>query len=304
MFELSRNSITLFGFSIHYYGILMALGALLGVLLAMKREKKLGFPKDTVLDIAIICIPSAIICARLYYVIFEWDMYRGNILSIFDLRSGGLAIYGGIIGGLVSGYFVARHKKLSFLALADMAAPSIALGQAIGRWGNFFNQEAYGAAIENPAHMFFPMGVFIQRDGLWHYATFFYESVWCFIIVAVLLFCSRKRLLRRDGDCLMWYGFLYALERTAVEGLRTDSLYLGPMRVSQILSLAVILTVAIIFAARKGAPVWLRAAAPAVCLAVVIFIGFSVIDSISWTALALYAAALVLTGAMYVKATN
>ena len=304
MFELSRNSITLFGFSIHYYGILMALGALLGVLLAMKREKKLGFPKDTVLDIAIICIPSAIICARLYYVIFEWDMYRGNILSIFDLRSGGLAIYGGIIGGLVSGYFVARHKRLSFLALADMAAPSIALGQAIGRWGNFFNQEAYGAAIENTAHMFFPMGVFIQRDGLWHYATFFYESVWCFIIVAVLLFCSRKRLLRRDGDCLIWYGFLYALERAAVEGLRTDSLYLGPMRVSQILSLAIILTVAVIFAARKGAPVWLRAAAPVVCLAVVIFIGFGVIDSISWMALALYAAALVLTGAMYVKATD
>lgn len=301
MFELSRNSITLFGFSIHYYGILMALGALLGVFLAMKREKKFGFPKDTVLDIAIICIPSAIVCARLYYVIFEWDIYRENILSIFDLRGGGLAIYGGIIGGLLAGYFVARHKKLSFLALADMAAPSIALGQAIGRWGNFFNQEAYGVAIENPTHMFFPMGVFIERDGLWHYATFFYESIWCFIIVAVLLFCSKKRIFRRNGDTFMWYGFLYAMERAAVEGLRTDSLYLGPVRISQILSLAVILAVAVIFAARKGALKWLRIAAPAMCLAIVICVGFGFIASISWAAMALYAAALILTGALYLN---
>lgn len=270
-------------------------------MLAMKREKKLNLPKDTVLDLAIICIPSAIICARLYYVAFEWNMYRHDLMQIFNLRSGGLAIYGGIIGGLLSGFFVARRKKLSFLALADLAAPSIALGQAIGRWGNFFNQEAYGAAIANPALHFFPMGVFIEADGLWHYATFFYESMWCFAIVAALLIASKKNLFRKTGDCLFWYAFLYALERAAVEGLRTDSLYLGPMRVSQLLSLAIILAVSLVFARRKGAPLWLRILSPAACLAVVILVGPGIIESISITALILYITALALTCAEYSK---
>ena len=289
------------GFSIHFYGIIIALGAFLGVTLAMKREKKLNLPKDTVLDLAIICIPSAIICARLYYVAFEWDMYRHDLLQIFNLRNGGLAIYGGIIGGLLSGFFVARHKKLSFLTLADLAAPSIALGQAIGRWGNFFNQEAYGAAIANPALHFFPVGVFIESDGLWHYATFFYESMWCFAIVAALLIASKKNFFRKTGDCLLGYAFLYALERAAVEGLRTDSLYLGPMRVSQILSLAVILIVSLIFARRRSAPVWLRVSSPAICLAVVILVGMGIVESISVPAVILYIASLALTAAAYVK---
>jgi len=303
LFEFSRDSITVMGFSVHYYGILIALGALLGVILAMKREKKLGFPKDTVIDIALICIPSAIICARLYYVIFEWELYRGNLLSIFDLRSGGLAIYGGIIGGLLSGYFVARYKKLSFLALADLAAPSMALGQAIGRWGNFFNQEAYGRAIENPALHFFPMGVFIESDGLWHYATFFYESIWCFLIVIALLTASRRGLFRKRGDCLLWYVFLYGIERAAVEGLRTDSLYLGPVRISQLVSLTVIICVAVIFACRNGAPKILRVLSPAACILTAFLVAFGIIGSVSYLSASLFALSLILTGAQYFKAT-
>lgn len=301
MFEFSRNYISISGFAIHYYGIIIALGAFLGVFLAMKREKRLGFPKDTVIDIAIICIPAAIICARLYYVAFEWDTYRENLAMIFNLRKGGLAIYGGIIGGLLSGYFVARHKKLSFLSLADLAAPSIALGQAIGRWGNFFNQEAYGRAIENPALKFFPMGVFIESDGLWHYATFFYESIWCFLIVVALLTASRKGLFRKKGDCLFWYVFLYGLERAAVEGLRTDSLYLGPMRISQMVSLIAIVAVAIIFASRKGASKILRILSPAACILSAILVGFGIIESVSWISIILLTATLALTSAQYFK---
>ena len=301
MFELSRNSISIFGFSIHFYGILIALGALMGVLLAMRREKRLGFPKDTTLDLALVCIPVAIVCARLYYVAFEWDYYKNNLLSIFNFRRGGLAIYGGVIGGLLSGFFVARHKKLSFLALADLAAPSISLGQAIGRWGNFFNQEAYGVAITNPAHKFFPMGVYIESDGLWHYATFFYESMWCLLIVAALLIAEKKKWLARRGDGLLWYCFLYALERAAVEGLRTDSLWLGNMRVSQALSLVLIVGVAVIFALRAGAPLYLRLAAPLLCAAVFILVGMGVVGSVSAVAFALYFASLAATAALYLK---
>lgn len=301
MFEFSRNSITIFGFAVHYYGILIALGALLGVLLAIKREKKLGLPKDTVLDLAIICIPIAIICARIYYVIFEWEFYSKDLSAIFDMRGGGLAIYGGIIGGLLSGYIIARRKKIGFSVLADLTAPSIALGQAIGRWGNFFNQEAYGIAVNNPTHMFFPLSVFIERDGLWHYATFFYESVWCLLVTAALLVASKKQLFKRNGDCMLWYAFLYALERSAVEGLRTDSLYLGPVRISQALSLAVILFAAVMFALRRGAPAWLRIIAPAACLALLILIGIGIIPSVSWPAAFLCLAALLLTGALYLK---
>ena len=301
MFELSRNSIMIAGFSIHYYGILIALGALLGVLLAMKREKWLNLPKDVTLDLAIICIPIAIVCARLYYVIFQWSAYKDNLLSIFDLRGGGLAIYGGIIGGLASGFFVAWHKKLKYSVLADLAAPSIALGQAIGRWGNFFNQEAYGIAIENPALRFFPVGVFIQGDGLWHFATFFYESLWCLLIAAALVMGQKKRLFRRDGDCLLAYVFLYALERAAVEGLRTDSLYWGPVRVSQLLSLVAFTAVACVFARRGGGPKWLRCLAPACCAAAMILVGLGLWSSYSWMALALYAAGLASTCALYFR---
>ena len=139
-------------------------------------------------------------------------------------------------GGVLAGYLYARRKGLPFLRLADLAAPSIALGQAIGRWGNFVNQEAYGAVATQPWQQRFPISVFIRADGQWHFATFFYESAWCFLIVAALLAADGKKLFRRDGDGFLAYVFLYALERALVEGLRTDSLYWGPFRVSQVLA--------------------------------------------------------------------
>ena len=251
MFGITRSTLTLFGFSLHWYGILIALGVLCAVVLASRREARLGFKKDTVLDLALICVPVAIVCARLYYVLFSWEYYAAHPGEIFDIRQGGLAIYGGVIGSVAAGYIYCRVKKLSFLKGLDLVAPSLALGQAIGRWGNFLNQEAYGRLVLNPRLQFFPMAV--QIDGSWHYATFFYESLWCALIVILLLSAERKRFFRRGGDLFGAYLLLYGLERALVEGLRTDSLYLGPVRISQLVSLGAMLAVTLALARRRGA---------------------------------------------------
>ena len=266
------------GFTIKWYGVLIALGILLGVCLASRREKRLRLPPDTTLDIAMIGVPCAILGARLYYVVFSWEKYAAHPLSVFNLRQGGLAIYGGIIGGLLAGFVYSRAKRLPFSALLDLAAPSLALGQAIGRWGNFFNHEAFGSAIVRESLRFFPIGVYIPADGLWHYATFFYESVWCFLIVAMLLWGERKNRFHARGDVFLWYALLYALERTLVEGLRTDSLYWGSLRVSQLLSLMAVFAVAIDFACRAKHPLSAVAALfPAVALAVALWMGWNLL---------------------------
>jgi len=239
------------GFAIHYYGIIITLGILSGVMLAKRREKQYSFPNDSVLDIALISVPAAIICARIYYVMFRWDYFKGDILSVFNLRSGGLAIYGGLIGAIGAGYIYCRVKKLSFPAMADLAAPCIALGQAIGRWGNFFNQEAYGIEIACEKLRFFPVGVYIDAEKAWHYATFFYESMWCLLIVIFILYMQKKGFFRRNGDVILWYMLLYGAERALVEGLRTDSLYLGPLRISQALSIVLIFAAAAVFFMRN-----------------------------------------------------
>ena len=239
MFQITRGALTLFGYEVRWYGILIALGVLLAVLLADRRERRLGLKPDTALNIALIAVPVAILCARAYYVIFSWGYYAAHPSDILNIRQGGMAIYGGVIGGVLAGYVYCRASHTNFAAGLDLAAPSIALGQAIGRWGNFLNQEAYGRAVMNPKLRFFPMAV--EIGGSWHWATFFYESLWCALIVIFLLAMERKGFFRRRGDIFGWYLFLYGLERALVEGLRTDSLYLGSLRVSQLLSLAALL---------------------------------------------------------------
>ena len=246
MIRISRRAIELFGLSIHWYGVLIVTGMALAIVLAMRREEKYGLPRETTLDLALWCLPAAIVGARAYYVAFEWDQFSsGPLWRIFNIREGGLAVYGGVIAGVLTGWICARVKKLPFLRMADLVAPCIPLGQAIGRWGNFLNQEAHGAPVENAAMKFFPMAV--EIGGQWYYATFFYESLWCALIVAVLLLGEKRNWFRRDGEAFWAYVFLYALERSVVEGMRTDSLYLGPFRVSQALSVLAVLAAAIIW---------------------------------------------------------
>ncbi len=269
--EFSRTAVRIWGLQIHWYAVLIVIGIALGVALAWKRERRMGLPRETTLDLALICVPLALIGARAYYVLFSLDEFAGEPWwKVFAVWEGGMAIYGGLIAGLLGGLCYARVKKLPFARLADLVAPSIALGQAIGRWGNFINQEAHGAAVANPALQFFPVAVPI--DGGWYYATFFYESAWCLLVAALLLWAERRGRFRRAGDEFLAYAFLYALERAVVEGMRTDSLYLGAMRVSQGLSLLAAALVALIWAARaRRAPRTLRAAAPACALAAIGF---------------------------------
>ncbi len=236
MIKWTRDALLIGDLSLHYYGMLIALGVLLGVFLAMKRESRLGLAKDTTIDLALVGVPAALVGARLYYVAFSWDFYKDDLWKILSVREGGMAIYGGVLAALLAGWIFSRVRKVPFASLADLAAPSLALGQAVGRWGNFVNQEAYGYAVTDPALCRFPIAVFIEADGRWHLATFFYESAWCFLIVAFILLMERKGRLRRPGDAFLWYLLLYGAERAVVEGLRTDSLMLGPVRVSQLLA--------------------------------------------------------------------
>ena len=185
-------------------------------------------------------IPVCILCARAYYVLFEWEQYKDNLLSIFQINKGELTIYGGILGGVAVVLIYCKVKELSFCSLADTLIPSLVLGQAIGRWGNFVNQETYGNLITNLDLQFFPYDVYIEELGQWHQATFFYESALNTLLLIVMLISYPH--FRKKGYLLPFYMIGYGVIRCFVEGLRTDSLNLMPgVRVSQVLSGCLIL---------------------------------------------------------------
>ena len=175
------------GLNIAWYGIIITFGMILGFMLALRRCKKTGVEPDHLYNLVLWLIPVCILCARAYYVLFEWEQYKDNLLSVFQINKGGLAIYGGILGGVAVVLIYCKVKKLSFWSLADTLIPSLVLGQAIGRWGNFVNQEAYGNLITNPDLQFFPYGVYIEELGQWHQATFFYESALNTLLLIVML---------------------------------------------------------------------------------------------------------------------
>lgn len=255
------------GIYIRWYGVLMALGILLAVFLALHEAKRKKMHEDTVLDLCLIIIPFGVIGARLYYVLFELNRYLADPIKILYIWEGGLAIYGAVIGGLIGAVIYSLRKKIRFLKLADLVAPGLILAQGIGRWGNFFNQEAFGPAVTDPAMQWFPYAVRI--DGLHffdgavcnypvHMATFFYESLWCFLVFLFLWFIMRKRV-KHDGDLFFWYVLLYAFERMFLEGLRGDSLWLIKpsagfigIRVSQLLSALLFIVVLVFFIVRKA----------------------------------------------------
>ncbi|NLJ40543.1 MAG: prolipoprotein diacylglyceryl transferase [Clostridiales bacterium] len=239
----------LLGRPIYWYGIIIAVGVLVGIYLAMRYAKKLGYDPDMIIDFCLIAIPLAIVGARLYYVVFSWNYYSKNLLDIIKIWEGGLALYGAVIGGVAGAYIFARKGKISFWDLCDIFAPSLILGQALGRWGNFFNQEAYGYAINNPSWQWFPAAVYIDANSQWHMATFFYESMWNFAVFFFLLYYKRKR--KKSGEIFLLYLILYSVGRVVIEGLRTDSLYLGSFRVSQLLSGILIVAGTAFFIARR-----------------------------------------------------
>lgn len=229
---------SIFGIDIRWYGILIASAMLIGTLLAMKEAKRIGYKSDLIIDLVLWTIPAALIGARLYYVFFTWDYFSQHLSEILNFRQGGLAIHGGIIGAFLGGYIFIRKHKLNFFKMADIAVPSLVLGQAIGRWGNFFNQEAHGGPVSDSFIAHFPAFIRDQMyiSGQYYHPTFLYESIWCLIIFIFLSFYKRHK--QTDGELLTLYLFLYSLERYIVEGLRTDSLMFGTFRVAQLVSLA------------------------------------------------------------------
>jgi phosphatidylglycerol:prolipoprotein diacylglycerol transferase len=230
------------GLEIRWYGILIAFALLSGTLLALRESRRQGFSENYILDIIIISIPAAIIGARLYYVIFQWQDYMGDFMQIFNIRSGGLAIHGGIIAAAIAAFAYTRVKMISFLKAADLCAPGLILGQAIGRWGNFFNQEAHGGPVNSEFISHFPE--FIQRQlligGNYYQPAFLYESLWDLLVFLVLLIYRRKYRVR--GRVFMLYVALYSAGRYYIEGMRTDSLMIGmSMRTAQLVSIILII---------------------------------------------------------------
>lgn len=231
----------IFGIAVRWYGILISLGMLLGIIIAYFEAKRLGYNPDDIIDLALWAIPAALIGARLYYVIFQWEYYKGDILRILNTREGGLAIHGGIIGGVLAGYLFTRIKKMSFWKTADIVAPSIALGQAIGRWGNFINGEAHGGPTD------LPWGIIV--DGVKVHPTFLYESLWDFGLFIFLMLLRKKK--KFQGEIFLLYGIIYSAGRFWIEGLRTDSLMFMGMRVAQLISILTIVVFGLLFSLNK-----------------------------------------------------
>lgn len=224
---MDRVAFTLFGIDIMWYGILMATGMILGTLIALKEAKRVGIEEDHVLNLAIVAIPVGLLSARLYYVIFEWGYYSQYPSEILNFRGGGMAIHGALIGGILTGYFYTKIKKINFFKMADAVMLGMPLAQSIGRWGNFINGEAHGG----PTNL--PWGIIV--DGTRVHPTFLYESIWDLGIFIFLIIFRKKK--KYEGQIITYYIILYSLGRLFIEGLRTDSLMLGPIRMAQLVSL-------------------------------------------------------------------
>ena len=217
-------------FTIKWYGVIIAVGVLLASVYILRRVKQFGLNEDDILNMLLVGLPSAIVCARLYYVVFEWDQFFGPGIpwyKFLDIRSGGLAIYGGVIGAVIALLVYTRVKKQPVLPYLDVMGLGLLIGQAVGRWGNFFNREAHGSVTD----CFLRMGLIENGTLQYFHPTFLYESVWNIVGFVILHFASKKR--KYDGQIFLGYIAWYGLGRAFIEGLRTDSLYIGPLRVSQ-----------------------------------------------------------------------
>ncbi|MCR4617697.1 MAG: prolipoprotein diacylglyceryl transferase [Lachnospiraceae bacterium] len=241
-------------FSIALYGIIFAVGILAGLLVASHNTKELGEDENNFWDFAIRVIIGGLIGARIYYVIFSWEYYKDNLLNIFNLRQGGIAIYGGVIGAFLTAFIFCKRKKINGFVLTDAAMPALILGQAIGRWGNFFNREVFGQYTNNLFAMRLPIDAVRARDITDELAshigegenfvqvhpTFLYESVCNLILFALLMLFRKKRSF--NGEAILWYSAGYGIIRFIIEGIRTDQLYLigTTIPVSQVVAIVMI----------------------------------------------------------------
>lgn len=240
------------GLDIAWYGIIIAAGIVLGVLVAVYLAKKRGYTSELIMDMMIFALPLSIIGARLYYVAFDWQAFAGDPTKIFAIWEGGLAIYGAVIGAVLGAFILCKWRKFPFLRLLDFGGPGLILGQAIGRWGNFINQEAFGAQVIDPAMQFFPYAVHVDEiylQGQWYYnswfqATFFYESMWDLGLFIFLMWFFNKS--KHDGTVFAWYMIGYGVGRLWIEGVRINTLTMaGGIPVSQFVSVILIILGAI-----------------------------------------------------------
>lgn len=254
-FELNRVAFSIGGFNVYWYGLLIGIGFMLAGTYALLNARKVGVDSDRLIDVVMVGLVCGVIGARLYYVIFDWETFQDDLSKIFDIRQGGLAIYGGILAGMAGGIIMAKIRKVRVRPAMDLAAAGFLIGQGIGRWGNFVNVEAFGSNTNSILGMTGPkvVGYLTQvknSGAAWTqnidphmpvHPTFLYESVWCltgFLIIALLLMRRRKY----DGQVFLFYTAWYGLGRFFIEGLRTDSLMWGPVRVSQALALVAFVT--------------------------------------------------------------
>ena len=243
--NIKRVAFSIFGIDIYWYGIIIALAIMIALLILKLQDGKFGIEFNTILDLAIYLIPISLICARIYYVLFNLQQYTNNPLKIFNLRDGGMAIYGGIIGGLITCIIFCKKRKIKILNMLDYIVPVLALGQAIGRWGNFINIEAHGTETNS----IFRVGIIENGTYMEVHPTFLYESIITFFLAILLLNIkdsekikkdSKKQLIRKyPGQVTFIYLIVYSFARFFIEGIRTDSLMLFNFRISQILSMAI-----------------------------------------------------------------
>ncbi|HHX18806.1 MAG TPA: prolipoprotein diacylglyceryl transferase [Clostridium sp.] len=258
-FKIPVDSVAfeIFGIEILWYGIIISFGFIMAVFLGMRNRERFGIEQEQILDIVLWGAPSGIIGARLYYVIFNWHEFEGDILRIINIRTGGLAVYGGLIGALVSSYIYCRVKKVDFLNLLDFGGPYFLLAQGIGRWGNFTNNEAFGTNTNLPWGM---TSDIIQKrieqsnipgmdPNLPVHPAFLYESLWNFAAFFFLMWYRKKYKVK--GELFFLYMILYGAGRLWIEALRTDSLYIGPFRVSQLLAISFVVVFSTIFIIRR-----------------------------------------------------
>ena len=247
--------------SIRWYAICIVSGLILAVYLSMKEAPRKKIDPDAIIDFILIAFPLAIVGARLYYVIFEWGYYSQHLGEIFAIWNGGIAIYGGLLTGVLVLYLFSRRRLIEPIDFLDIAAPSVMIAQSIGRWGNFFNQEAYGAAVKSLNYL--PSFIRDQMyiDGSYRQPTFLYESIWNLLGFLLILILRRKPQFLRQGEITAFYLIWYGFGRMIIEGMRTDSLMFAGLRVSQWLSMILILVglAIIIYQRRKKAPYYVEA---------------------------------------------